>query len=470
VSPTAQSRPRAQRRNKPEPTEAPEQPQGSAEAPVRRRFAPSPRSVLWYGLIYSMVAACYFFYRDRLPDWDEPYHLEFIEAIRNLIAHGQFTSIMALYHGEKFSGLAMLPGYHIVAAIVSMWFPTYQALRLVNLSFLMILVVVVARIQKQIFQRDDFLKLVCFAFFPVTFTHALLIYTDYATLFCVTIAFYCEIKKQHFLSGLALLAGFFTRQSIVTWLVFLPLLAYCAQEQMQPESWQQTARAFFSPQGLKAQLKRYWFHVVLFGGFVVFLIVNHGIAVGDKDAQPTGAFSIGNIFIFCLFSFIFFLPGAIWNFRQHLRTLLRNDMAIAAVLLAFTAFMFLFPGPESTLHIYNTWLAHRDTQYFIRNNVVHWVVTNLALRIVAFLFAVIGFLEIHRTLSTKTAAVMTVATWMSLAPLAVMDVRYAMIPFGLYVILRNELNENLYKLQALWLFIISLSWLWGVKMEIFTPF
>src|SRR5689334_17101725 len=50
--------------------------------------------LLRYGLIYSIVLACYCFYKDRFPDWDEPYHLDFIHAIKDLIVQGRFAEIL----------------------------------------------------------------------------------------------------------------------------------------------------------------------------------------------------------------------------------------------------------------------------------------------------------------------------------------------------------------------------------------
>ncbi len=417
------------------------------------------RQLIRYSFIYLIVVVCYLFYKTRSPDWDELYYMDFIYAIKKLILQHKFASILGLYHTAKFSGITSLPGYYVLVAILALLFPSDQSMRLVNVTFLFVLVVVFSKIQESLFGKDDFLKQLSFVFFPVTFTLSLLIYTDYAALFFVMISFYFELQRRYPLAALSLVLGFLVRQSIAPWIVLIPLICHSVQE---PSSSTRGMLSILSA----SELKKRWLHLLSLLAFLAFVMINGGVAMGDKAAQATGKFSIGNIFVFYLFSCIFFLPGAIANIRKHVRGLLNSATAILALLAVFILFLFLYKPP---VHSYNIWLQHRGT-FFIRNNIVHWTMNNTSLKVAAFLCAVIGFLELNRTLRKDVASILTVAAAISLAPFNVIDIRYGVIPFAFYVILRNEQDAKLWKIQTIWLLLISMTWLWGVRMELFTPF
>jgi len=413
-----------------------------------------------YLFIYLLILGCYVFFKDLLPDWDEPYYMEFADAIKKFLPHFDLAGIFGLYHTPKFSGITALPLYHIVLASIGLLTNAYQVLRLANVFCLLILVPVFAKIHMLLYGREDFFKQLSFVFFPIAFTHAFLIYTDYPALFFVVLALYFELEKIHWLSALTLIAGFCVRQSVAPWIVFVPLIGRAVSA--PSISLREALRTFDI-----SQLKKRWLHLAALAGIAAFVIVNHGFSMGDKEAQGTGKFSIGNILVFYLFAFFFFLPGAIANIKEHARALIKSEAAVMALLAVFALFMLLYGPP---VHPYNEWLTHRGTQFFVRNNIVHWTMDNLWLRVLGFACATIGFLEINRPLRKDIARILTVASIVAVAPFNVTDVRYAMVPFAFYVILRDEKNPTVAKVQTVWLFVVSLAWFWAVRKELCTPF
>ncbi len=410
--------------------------------------------------IYSLILVCYLFFKDLLLDWDEPYYQDFVNAIKKYLPHFDLPGIFALYRTQKFSGITSLPLYHIVLAGIAQFTDTYQVWRLAGVACLLILVLVFSKIQLRLYGQEDFFKQLSFVFFPIAFTHAFLLYTDYPALFLVILAFYFEVEKKHWLSALTLAAGFCTRQSVAPWLILVPMIGQAVS--VRSISAMEVLATFTGP-----ELKKRWLHIAAMAGIIAFVMLNHGVSMGDKQAQGTGKFSLGNIFIFYLFAFFFFLPGAIANIKTHTRELVKDHTTVMILLGAFACFMFLY-GPG--LHFYNTWLTHRDTQFFVRNNIVYWTMHNIWWRVLAFACAVIGFLELNRPVRKDLAWILTAASIICVAPFNVTDVRYAMVPFAFYVILRNEENPRLARVQAVWLCVISFTWFWAVRRELCTPF
>ncbi len=417
------------------------------------------REALWQASLAVILLAFYLFYSTRPLDGDEHTYENFTNAIRDLIKNNNLLSLFDLYASDKFSNVTSLPGYFLLVGYAKVLFPASQTFRLINVIFLFFSGIVFDRCRRKIYTDTDPYQKWGFIFFPVSFTLAYLIFTDFPALFLVLSAFFLELKGLCLLSTLVLVAAFFVRQSIAPWILLIPLLVEFAPGRSLPA-------AAWTDIILK-HLRRRWHTIVLLCGIAAFVILNNGFAMGDRNFHETGKFSIWNIINFYFFAGVFFLPSILAHLKAHIDNLSKFGWISAACLLAVLGIYYY--GTKGPLHPYNGWLEHAGG-FFIRNLVLRYQADSIIFTVISIVLITFGAMEINRGLSWRMKAVLTAGVIASLAPFNVIDIRYAIIPFMFYMLFRREEDTRIQVVQVSWLILISVTWFVGTKYYLWTQF
>ncbi len=417
------------------------------------------KSLRLYGwpLIFAVATlATGAFYWNRTPDWDEPYYMDLIVAIRNLIEAGQLHQIFAIYLTPKFSGITSLPLYFIILGYLKLLSDFVPVFRAPNVILMFCSTLIFVRCRKKINPLHPELNGLGFLLFPVTLTLSLLIYNDYTALFMVLCAYWLETKGRSLTSAAVLFIGFFIRQSIAPWFVLVPIFATLSR----PDESLGIVPAIHMTLRRPATL-------FLIFCVCVFVFLNHGFSMGDKVAQASGHFSIGNLINFYFFSGLFFLPSFLAHAKSHSLPMMRSPILSAWGLVTVASALVIHVNAD--LHPYNTWLDHKGT-VFIRNWVVHLQREELAFQILSFFCVCFGLLELNYQLPRKLVFWLSLGVVVSLAPFKVIDIRYSIIPMTFYLLFRRSEVGKLEVIQISWQIMLSLTWLAGVKFYLWTPF
>jgi len=106
------------------------------------------------------------------------------------------------------------------------------------------------------------------------------------------------------LAGLIGIASIIVRQNNIIWLFFIFILIYALENNS------------FNKYSLKAHLKKSWIFLLGFLAFLIFAILNKGIAIGDKESHPLASLHFSNIYFMLFLFFFLFLPLNLSNLKK----------------------------------------------------------------------------------------------------------------------------------------------------------
>lgn len=330
------------------------------------------------------------------------------------------------------SQITTIPGYHLAISFVANFFhdvKSYQ-IRIISLILSLFSIPMIYLIARKLQSENPLIKTLQYVFLPVTFFYFPLVYTDIFSLLWVLLAFYFAISKKYSWSAFFLLISLLVRQNNVVWGAFLWVYTYVLENGYA-----------ISSEKIISHLKRGIGYVITAVLFLVFVWVNHGVSIGDRERQQVG-FYMGNIYFFLALVGLLFLPILIANFRKikadrHLLWGLGTGLALAA------AFIFFPP----VMHEYNMKMK------FLRNIVLwfayHQYVWGYALAIF------LGSLTLALMKLGRSALILLPFAAASLVPSLLVEQRYAIIPLVLILLLRKELSFKIESVLMVYFFLLS---------------
>ncbi|KAJ4455888.1 hypothetical protein; 2-glucosyltransferase ALG10-A [Paratrimastix pyriformis] len=160
-------------------------------------------------------------------------------------------------------------------------------------------------------------KVLWILFCPVGFLYYFVYYTDAGALFWLLMGHYLLTKNRPFLSALACAAAVLFRQTSIVWVAYIAAdhllsdlesdLPECANLSLQGV-FARFADLLRCAWKIKIYLvKRYWGHVAVGIGFVLFVFLNGSLVVGDKEHHVAGV-SFAQLLYFSLFVCLAFGP------------------------------------------------------------------------------------------------------------------------------------------------------------------
>jgi len=252
-----------------------------------------------------------------------------------------------------------------------------------------------------------------FALFPLLFPFWFLIYTDVLALLLLLLAILALTRDRFHLAGVTMILSMAVRQTYVVWLAMLAV-------------WTAVVN-FAGP--LRQLVRRSMSFVIAASLFLLFVVVNGGVAVEDRDAHPDMELHTENLLFMLVCFFLLFLPLIISKLPKiaRLHPALLTGVTLTCVGLFFGAFQ--------VDHPYN--VATQET--FVRNEILKVmtsssltrVVTGLAIALAALSLFVIRLRQPVHYLIYPFAA-------LSLMPIWLIEQRYYLPTFALFMLFRES--------------------------------
>lgn len=377
--------------------------------------------------------------------------------------HGHQLLNLARGQLELVEGLTTIPGYHVVLALLCGLFQveTVVGARMVSALMSLPATLVFFALALRLNRTRVLETTLQLHFLPILFPYFFLLFTDGFSLFLVLLSLYLAVCRRPHASALASIASVLVRQNNILWLFFVWAFSYL--ERHGPELSRERVVSF---------LRQNVLFELGMGAFVLFVAINHGVAVGDKSAHPM-KLGLGNVYFFLLLYFFLFLPLNLAACGEALRSLRRWPVLLAAVLL-FAVYMLTFTND----HPYNlaTLRAHIFTEEgvrlgdtpFLRNELLGLMCQEPLHKALFFVPILLSALVLLRTrlvvrgfwLLYPLGALYLMGSWL-------IEQRYDFIPLALLLLARERQSKALELATAAMGLVGSLVLAWGIERGLF---
>jgi alpha-1,2-glucosyltransferase len=409
------------------------------EQTQRRPSRPGAQVLGYLCLALALVGALLFCLQQNFRV-DEPTHFD---QIRRFFL-GSYTLTPTLTN---------IPGYHaLMAALCSLYGATsVPIVRTLNAAFGAILIVVFALNLRAIHGGASLRRVTQFAFLPILFPYLFLVYTEVVSTLLVLLAVLATVRRRYVLAVLACGLGVLVRQPNIAWLL-LPLIANIRQHDRWP-----------GVDDLKSLARRFWPALLVVTAFAAFVVRNHGVALGQQDAHPSGLVPrVGNLYFLLLVYCLVFAPLVLGRLGTSLRYAREHRAAALAIAAAFVVYLLAF---ENT-HPYN----NEREDYYLHNYLLMTLAGSTLRKVVFFVPMALALLDLIAApgFRRQRAAILLV-TALTLLPSWLIEQRYYIIPFALLMLFRDEESPRLESVGALYAIGISAWLLYGIRTVQFFP-
>lgn len=359
--------------------------------------------------------------------------------------HLHYAQISSFHHGDGSLNprITTFPTYHWLVAQALAWAeaPIWQASRWVSAASGLLLVLVAAvawgwRLHGD--ARVAALRAALVVLMPVLLPYVFLIYTDPLGLAFVLFAAWAAEARRWWLAALFIACAVAVRQTQIVWALWL-LALYAIREAPALRTRADWLRALsaIAPLGL------------VLAAFAVFVVVNGGVAIGDRNAHPGDGLHDGNILFLLFVALVIFLPAHVAAAPAVVAMARRHPLACTAG--AIGVFVWFVAGFEVD-HLFNMLPGH------LHNDVALWLarLENRVLVAVPVTWAALSMVALVDRGRETWAWV--AATLVSLAPHWMIEHRYGIVALALWQVLRRPLDP-----AAEWMLAIWVAG-WGVAM------
>lgn len=336
---------------------------------------------------------------------------------------------------EIFKYVTMLPFYHAVVALLGKvsGLTSLNGLRFVHMLFAAGVIPAMYLMVCRVHPEEKFSRTLLLLFTPFLFPLFFLTYTDLPALMLVLLMVERAWKQQYMWAAVLALLAVLIRQPNIIWAAFtVCLIALRTAEELGVVFRLRDdngSPGLLNRHFLMTALQRCQYFIAVFVLFVVFVLVNGGVAVGDAEQHPI-SFNLSNLYFFLLVAFVLFLPFCVEQVPAIVRLVRRHWWILVVLVAAFLVYFYTYEHP----HKYN-----RTALAFYRHNLfIHYTSDILPLRIASFV----------------------PMAWMCLAfATAVQSSRYwrellLLIPFSLFSFVPLPLIEQRYYVVTLTLFLV----------------
>ena len=346
-------------------------------------------------------------------------------------------------------------GYHYSVALPARWLGIDSLTGLRAISAVLGLLAVLLAWACVRRSHDDgaltraFQVLLCPLLWPFYF----LLYTDLVSLAVVLIGLLLVLSKRYGLAGLVGVAMLGWRQSNVFWagLFWLMALHQAGLGSVLAQrvgAWDRSRRRQTGRELLGA-LQATWPLIAPLMAFVVFVIVNQGVAMGDRGAHQFGARVYpSQVFFLLLTVWLILLPLHLACWPAIGRLLRKRPIVIVGLLGLFGLYMATF----SVTHFYNLGLP----EFHLRNRVLGWLDGHWAWRALAFIGMAWSVLTLAVTRLRPAAGYwLYPVTVAALLPVELIEQRYYIVPMVLFLLLRERHGRRVEWALLAWFIVLS---------------
>lgn len=392
----------------------------------------SPSSRLWaLILLIVLLALLMFALLPNQPIADELIHLPQIQSF--------MSGSMAL------SGIvAMPPGFHYsIASIASLLnFNNLSDLRIINAAITLMCPILFWLYLKLDEDRLTDIRTAQLLLSPIIWPFFFLLYTDLSSLFLILIGL--VLLRQRYVIPAALICtiSLAFRQNNIFWITLLWLMAI---EHHFPLNFS-IGKAGFSPlkilKALTYSLQKTAIFLIPFGTFALFVYLNGGVAMGNKDLHQASGIFPTQIFFCLLVLWIVLLPLHIHNLPTIFSLVLKHKLILLGLGLLAVLYFISF----DISHPYNF-----PSDYFIRNWILYKLKDHPAWRLLAFLPMAWALLSFATTqLKDPAYYWLYPITVISLLPVHLIEQRYYIIPLALFLLFRSPTTKAWEEVLVVW--------------------
>jgi alpha-1,2-glucosyltransferase len=283
-----------------------------------------------------------------------------------------------------------------------------------------------------------------FALFPLLFPFWFLIYTDVLGLLLLLLAVLALTRERFHVTGILATLSVAVRQTYVVWLALLGVWTAVVNSAgpLRQLAWR--GMSF----GIAAAL------------FLLFVMANDGVAIGDRDSHPEMELHTENLLFMLVCFFLMFLPLIVSRLPQiaRLHPAVLMGVALSSVLLFF--------GTFRVDHPYN----HNDIteDVFLRNTVLQAmtsstlarVATSVAIALAALSLCVIRLRQPVHYLIYPFAALSVMPVWL-------IEQRYYLPAFALFMLFRESSSPGVERAMVIVNGLVAIYLFEGVVRGVF---
>jgi alpha-1,2-glucosyltransferase len=259
-----------------------------------------------------------------------------------------------------------------------------------------------------------------FVFLPWYFPLFFLIYTDMFSLAAVLLMIERTVNRSYKVAGLCALVAVFSRQPNLVWLAYAACLVALDGKGIRPEL-----------ECLKEYLQRAWPLLAVGLLFLVFVVVNGGVAVGDVQQHEVG-FNPTNVWFLLLVAFVLFLPYCLARAPSVL-ALLKTRLWILPLLLIL---YFMFDASFALTHQYND----ASLSFYRHNLVLHAIYDHALLKVAAYVgiawMVLVVAVDTFTEPANRALHLLLPFAILSVLPLPLVEQRYYLVALALYLAMR----------------------------------
>lgn len=289
--------------------------------------------------------------------------------------------------------------------------------------------------------------------FPLLFFFTFLYYTDVGSTFFVLFSYYFTLTNAHVLSAFTGVLAVFFRQTNIVWVGFnmaTGILIYLRRKRLIQEKSNLFQSIFDAVKGCSAHYINVLLiaipYCIVFLSFVLFVIKNKGIVVGDRTSHEA-SLNVPQLFYFSTFvmiysSFLLYRYVNIKNIWTDIKNIVTSPRKLLLCLLAIGVMLYLV---QNFTYVHKYLISdNRHYTFYIWKRIFekHWAV-KYALVPGYLLSWLIIFNELNKSNISIWILLYLLCTAAVLVPQKLLEFRYFIIPyllFRLHIGVRNYLE------------------------------
>lgn len=367
---------------------------------------------------------------------------------------------------EIFKYVTMLPLYHLVVAGIGKLtgLLSLNGLRFSHLLFAAGVIPAMFLLVKRVYPSEATARTLLLVFTPFLFPLFFLTYTDLPSLMFVLLMVERTWKQSYFPAALLALLAVLIRQPNVIWVAFCSCLIALnvAREQGRGLRFNRSPQGILSQQFIREVLLGNKYFIVIYIAFIVFVLVNGGVAVGDAEQHPI-SFNLSNFYFFLLVAFVLFLPFNIEQLPNIKRLLVQHWWVVIVLVAGFFVYFYTYEHP----HKYN----RTELDFYRHNLFIHYTCDILPLRIASYIpmaWMILAFVTAVRASSYGPALLLLYPfALLSFVPLPLIEQRYYVVALTLFLVFRPPMSRLSTNISLVIFITLSAYILFNITRKIF---
>lgn len=327
------------------------------------------------------------------------------------------------------------------------------------------------------------------ATFPILYFFTFLYYTDPAAIFFALLTYHLVLSANHKSAAAVGVAAIICRQTNIMWVVFGAGLTtgriliqwinldkkQDTREEKRLSDWLVLSKTFsLMGQSLRHNpkvlvnlavdvCKAVWCYVLVGMAFIIFVIINEGVVVGDRsNHQPCLNFPQLFYFLFITTFFSFMHMISVEKIRNFLRYTLTNPFKT----ILFFLIAVLFISKFMFIHEYNL-ADNRHYNFYFLSKIIRRNEFSKFILIPAYYYTFVTFWNLLQKKDVFWKLSYLICVSATVIPQRMVEFRYFIMPYLIFRLNMKMPSKQILLMEVLFYFAVNA---WTVYMYIFRPF